>query len=209
MLSVSNVGGLVSDLAIIPFLVSCLGATIHAAILNRSYLRALATKSDWYRTPVPQSVGPSGQEELSFLGVSAADYYSAPPSTLATESAPSASNLPEQREPYGPPPVAATRPADQGSNKPRRPMEATGPVSVDTATVDTLSALPGISPALAKKIIDLRDARGRYRDFDDLASAANLQPHEIVRLRDHLAFDQADTQSTQNQPGGMGRILDI
>ena len=42
---------LASNLAIVPFLIAWIVPTIHAAILNRDYLRTLAAKGAWYQTP--------------------------------------------------------------------------------------------------------------------------------------------------------------
>lgn len=202
--------GVMSDLAAIPFLGAWLVPTIHASILNREYLTTLASKGDWYRTPEAQSDHSAATPgPAPFLGVNQNDYYapqtgpSTPPQATYPQPAPSPAPRSTQAVPPANAPV--TR---QYSN----PTTAPGRVHANTATVDNLSGLPGVSPALAQRIVTVRDARGGYRDIDDLASAANLQPHELIRLRNHLTFEQDTQPNTHINPqqhGATGRILDI
>jgi hypothetical protein len=82
------------------------------------------------------------------------------------------------------------------------------PVEANTASQRTLSRLPGVTSALARRWVDERNRRGGFRDIDDLAAAIELQPHEIVRLRPRLSF--AAQGSKRRLPGrGRGRVLDV
>ena len=84
------------------------------------------------------------------------------------------------------------------------------PVEANTASQRTLSRLPGVTPALARRWVDERSRRGGFRDIDDLAAALELQPHEIVRLRPRLSFTAPGTGPKRRLPGkGPGRVLDV
>jgi hypothetical protein len=100
--------------------------------------------------------------------------------------------------------LASSQPvaAPQDSAPPPPPVEA------NTANQRTLSRLPGVTPALARRWVDERNRRGGFRDIDDLAAALELQPHEIVRLRPRLSF--AAQGPKRRLPGrGRGRVLDV
>jgi Helix-hairpin-helix motif len=84
------------------------------------------------------------------------------------------------------------------------------PVEANTASQRTLARLPGVTPALARRWVAERNRRGGFRDIDDLATALELQPHEIVRLRPRLSFAARGGRPRRGLPGrGQGRILDV
>ena len=191
-----GVGG---TIAVLILLLGCwLGASIHAAVANRSYLRALAARSTWYDAPAPHHAPQTGPQTgpqtapQPFLGISQDDYYApAAPGYSATPTVPPPSTPP----PSAPPTTTAHAPE--------------GRIDLSSATPQQLAAVPGVGESLAQRIIEIRDARGGYRDLDDLVVAANLQPHELVRLRDRLEFGPVRPTGSGSQPGGTGRILDI
>ena len=89
------------------------------------------------------------------------------------------------------------------------PGESPAPVEANTASQRALARLPGVTPALARRWVDERRRRGGFRDIDDLASALDLQPHEIVRLRPRLSFAAPGGGPKRRFPGrGRGRVLD-
>jgi competence protein ComEA len=63
-------------------------------------------------------------------------------------------------------------------------MAATGPVSLSSATVADLDALPGIGPITAQKIVDWRDEHGAFRSVDELDAIPGIGPARIEQLRD-------------------------
>jgi competence protein ComEA len=58
-----------------------------------------------------------------------------------------------------------------------------GPVDVNTATMDQLDRLPGVGPATAAAIIAHRQQYGPFGSIDDLASVKGIGPSKIAALR--------------------------
>lgn len=61
---------------------------------------------------------------------------------------------------------------------------AAGPVSLSTATVEELDALPGVGPITAQKILDYRAEHGPFASVDDLDAVPGIGPTRIEQLRD-------------------------
>lgn len=59
-----------------------------------------------------------------------------------------------------------------------------GPLDLNTATVADLDTLPRIGPALAQRIIDYREANGRFRSVDDLRSITGIGEKTFDGLKD-------------------------
>jgi competence protein ComEA len=59
-----------------------------------------------------------------------------------------------------------------------------GRVSLASATLEQLDALPGIGPVTAQKILDHRDRHGPFRSVDDLDAVAGIGPARIEQLRE-------------------------
>jgi len=89
-------------------------------------------------------------------------------------------------------------PAPGSESEPRRsrrsqPVESTRPRSVpepssDTidlnrATTDELTRLPGVGPALARRIVDVRDADGPFTQVDELGRVRGMTARKIDKLR--------------------------
>ena len=77
--------------------------------------------------------------------------------------------------------VAANAPAGQR----RGGAEAASGVSVNVnrATADELRALPGIGPALAERIVALREERGGFRKLDELLEVRGVGEKTLARLK--------------------------
>lgn len=59
----------------------------------------------------------------------------------------------------------------------------TEPVDLNRASAKELTALPGIGPTLAERIVRDREARGPFRSVEDLARVRGIGPRTVDRLR--------------------------
>jgi hypothetical protein len=83
--------------------------------------------------------------------------------------------------------VSAAPPAlAQPPNQPARPVD------VATATMEQLSAIPGLDPASARLIVEGRTRGGGYRSLADVQRllANQIQPHHFRRLAPALTLSQ-------------------
>lgn len=60
---------------------------------------------------------------------------------------------------------------------------ASGPVNLNTATLEQLDTLPGIGPTTAQAIIDHRTTNGRFRSVDGLLEVRGIGPAKLEQLR--------------------------
>jgi competence protein ComEA len=58
-----------------------------------------------------------------------------------------------------------------------------GPVDLNTATVEQLDALPGIGPVTAAAIVAWRNANGRFTSIDQLGEVDGIGPARLEKLR--------------------------
>jgi competence protein ComEA len=63
------------------------------------------------------------------------------------------------------------------------PGAESAPVEVNRATADVLATLPGIGPALARRIVEWRGANGPFGSVDDLEKVPGIGPATVERLR--------------------------
>ena len=61
---------------------------------------------------------------------------------------------------------------------------ASGRVSLSSASLAELDALPGIGPITAQKIVDHRLANGGFRSVDDLDAVPGIGPARVEQLRE-------------------------
>jgi competence protein ComEA len=65
---------------------------------------------------------------------------------------------------------------------------ASGLVNVNAASAEELTALPGIGPVLAQRIVDHRDKNGPYTGLADLGEVSGIGPKILDSLADAVAF---------------------
>jgi competence protein ComEA len=63
----------------------------------------------------------------------------------------------------------------------------TGPVHLNTATLEQLDALPGVGPVTAQKIVDYRQKHGAFGSVDELDAVPGIGPARLDELRDLVA----------------------
>jgi DNA uptake protein ComE-like DNA-binding protein len=70
----------------------------------------------------------------------------------------------------------------------RRDYDDGGLVDVNHAPAAILASLPGMTPELAAKAVELRGTRGGFVSADDLSLALGMQPGEITSLADVTVY---------------------
>jgi competence protein ComEA len=64
---------------------------------------------------------------------------------------------------------------------------ASGPVHLNTASVEELDELPGVGPVTAQKIIDFREQHGPFASADELDAVPGIGPARLDDLRKLVA----------------------
>jgi competence protein ComEA len=67
------------------------------------------------------------------------------------------------------------------------PGASTGPVHLNTATLEQLDALPGVGPVTAQKILDYREQHGAFSSIDELDAIPGIGPARLEQLREVAA----------------------
>jgi competence protein ComEA len=67
------------------------------------------------------------------------------------------------------------------------PAPTTGPVRLNTATLEQLDALPGVGPVTAQKILDYRQEHGAFSSIEDLDAIPGIGSARLEQLRDLVA----------------------
>lgn len=65
--------------------------------------------------------------------------------------------------------------------------QPSGPVHLNTATIEELDALPGVGPVTAQKIVDYRDQHGAFTSVDELDAIPGIGAARLEQLRDLVA----------------------
>jgi len=79
-----------------------------------------------------------------------------------------------------PPPSAGGTSAAAG-------IAPSGPVHLNTATLEELDALPGVGPVTAQKILDYRQQHGAFSSVDELDAISGIGPARLEQLRELVA----------------------
>jgi competence protein ComEA len=80
----------------------------------------------------------------------------------------------------------ATAAAGSGSDRSAAPGPS-GPVHLNTATLEQLDGLPGVGPVTAQRILDYRTVHGAFSAVDELDAIAGIGPARLDQLRSLVA----------------------
>lgn len=65
------------------------------------------------------------------------------------------------------------------------------PVDINTATASDLESVPGIGPALARRIVGFREKNGAFASVDDLLKVQGIGEKSLAKLRPHVTVAKA------------------
>jgi competence protein ComEA len=68
-----------------------------------------------------------------------------------------------------------------------------GVVNVNTASAEELSMLPGVGPARARAILELRQKRGGFKRVEDLLEVKGIGEAGLARLKPYVALEGKST----------------
>jgi len=86
-------------------------------------------------------------------------------------------------------PASASAPRPTAARALATPRPAGTKLNLNTATAAELDALPGIGPALARRIIDYRERHGPFRSVQQLRDARLLPAATYERIRDLVTVE--------------------
>ncbi|MDR2113974.1 MAG: ComEA family DNA-binding protein [Bifidobacteriaceae bacterium] len=66
--------------------------------------------------------------------------------------------------------------------------ESSASINVNTATAEALTALPGIGPVLAQRLVDWREQNGPFTRLSDLGEVNGIGPKLLAGLADSVTF---------------------
>ncbi len=61
-----------------------------------------------------------------------------------------------------------------------------GKVNINSADENTLTMLPGIGPALAKRIVEYREANGDFLKITDLTNVKGIGDETVEKLKEYI-----------------------
>jgi competence protein ComEA len=68
------------------------------------------------------------------------------------------------------------------------PPAPSGPVHLNTATLEQLDELPGVGPVTAEKILAYREEHGAFQSIDELDAVPGIGPARLEELRQVVAL---------------------
>jgi competence protein ComEA len=83
--------------------------------------------------------------------------------------------------------VVPRRGAAAAAGSSANPGATSGPVHLNTATLEQLDALPGVGPVTAQKILDYRQQHGAFASVEELDAVPGIGPARLEQLKELVA----------------------
>src|SRR3989441_841418 len=74
------------------------------------------------------------------------------------------------------------------------------PVNINTATSEELQQVPGIGPATAEKILQMRKSYGAFKSVDDLLAIRGIGKKRLDKMRKYLTVGKPGTPKNMTPP---------
>jgi competence ComEA-like helix-hairpin-helix protein len=98
--------------------------------------------------------------------------------------------------------VAALCVVPSGLVAKKKPPEK--PVNINTATSAELQQVPGIGPATADKILQMRKSYGAFKSVDDLQAIRGIGPKRLSKMRRYLVAGKSAPVNKAHATGCSG-----
>ncbi len=82
--------------------------------------------------------------------------------------------------------AAAQQPAAYAAARPKKEL-VTGKININQADQNLLQRLPGIGPAMARRIVDYRKTGGKFRTARELGNVKGIGPKKLKLLLEHVS----------------------
>ena len=69
------------------------------------------------------------------------------------------------------------------------------PIDLNRASAEDLDAIPGLGPALAKRIVDYRQAHGPFKKVEDLREVSGVGPQNLEKLKPYLGLGSPEAMA--------------
>src|SRR5580693_7788305 len=81
-------------------------------------------------------------------------------------------------------------PASASAGKKKPPAQ---PININTANSEELQEVPGIGPATAEKILQMRKSYGAFKSVDDLVAIRGIGKKRLDKMRKYLTVGNSGT----------------
>jgi len=85
----------------------------------------------------------------------------------------------------------------------KRAKAAPKPININRANSEELQQVPGIGPATAEKILQMRKSYGAFKSIDDLLSIRGIGKKRLEKMRKYLTISKS---VALNKPACPGRV---
>src|SRR5882757_1060981 len=75
------------------------------------------------------------------------------------------------------------------------------PININTANSEELQQVPGIGPATADKILQMRKSYGAFKSVDDLLSIRGIGKKRLEKMRRYLTVSKSTALNKPSCPG--------
>ena len=79
-------------------------------------------------------------------------------------------------------------PANTGKASSAVKTKADGPININTASAEELDALPGIGPAMAKRIIEYRETEVAFTAIEDIKKVKGIGEAKLEKMKDKICL---------------------